>query len=366
MRKVKGILAIIATLVMVLITAAAGFCASNAELEERIRQLEKKSGAESEALGQISDGVTLSGAIEMEAGFESSDADDGDSSDIGLAAAELGIEAIPQDGVTGFMLLSWDDEGNELVIDEAHITLGNTEKVPYYLSAGKQYVPFGLFETLMISDPITLNIGEIVDNTILAGVEMNGVKAAVYSYNGEVDEAGEDDTIGSFGFSLGYVLEREGYTLDLGVDWTNNILESGALSELVGDAGDLVDYVPGVAGHVVVALGSFCLIGEYVYATDDIEIAGGDTIDAPSALALEAGYTFDASGFETTLALGYQASSDAAGILPETKYLASVGVGITDNLSLALEYAAAEDYSAADGGDEDDIETLAIQLAFEF
>ncbi len=64
--------------------------------------------------------------------------------------------------------------------------------------------------------------------------------------------------------------------------------------------------------------------------------------------------------------MGYQASRDAAGILPETKYLALLGIGITDNLGLALEYATSEDYSAADGGKEDDINTFTIQLAFEF
>ena len=366
MKKIKVTLGIMAALLMVLITAAPGFSTSNAELEERISQLEEKSGAEPGAPGKISEWVTLSGTIEIEAGFESSDADDSDSSDISLATAELGIEATPQDWVTGFMLISWEDDDDELIVDQAHITLGNTDDIPYYLSAGKLYVPFGVFETMMISDPITLDIGEIVDNAVQVGMEINGFQAAAYLYNGEVDKAGDDDTISSFGFSLGYAMERNEYTLDLGVDWTSNVLESGALSKAIGDAGDLVDYVHGVAAHAMAAFGPVCLIGEYVFVTGDIEIVGGDTIKAPSAFALEAGYTFDVSCFETTLALGYQVSSDAAGILPKTKYLASVGVGITDNLGLALEYATTEDYSAVDGGEDDDIDTLTIQLAFEF
>jgi hypothetical protein len=366
MKKIKVTLGIMAALVMVLITAAPGFSTSNAELAERISQLEEKSGAEPGALGKISERVTLSGTIEIEAGFESFDSNGSDSSDISLATAELGIEAVPQDWISGFMLLSWDDDEDELIVDQAHVTLGNTDELPYYLSAGKLYIPFGVFETMMISDPITLDIGEIVDNAIQVGMEINGFQAAAYLYNGEVDEADDDDTISRFGFSLGYALEREEYTLNLGVDWTSNVLESGALSKAVGDAGDLVGYVHGLAAHAMAAFGPVCLIGEYVYVTDNIEIVGKDTIKAPSAFALEAGYTFDVSGFETTLALGYQASRDAAGILPETKYLASVGVGITDNLGLALEYATAEDYSAALGTKDDDLDTLTIQLAFEF
>ncbi len=298
MKKTKVILGTMAALVIVLFNAGLGFSASNVELEERISQLEEKSEAQPGALGKISEWVTLSGTIAVEAGFESSDADDSDSSDISLATAELGIEGAPKDWLTGFMLLSWVDDEDELIVDEAHITLGRTDEIPYYVSAGKFYIPFGIFETLMVSDPITLDIGEIVDNAVQVGVDINGFQAAAYLYNGAVDEAGDDDTISSFGFSLGYALERDDYTLALGVDWTNNVLESGALSQAVGDAGELVDAVSGIAAHAMVTFGPICLIGEHIHVTDDIEIVGGGTIKAPLAFALEAGYIFDVSGFD--------------------------------------------------------------------
>ncbi len=74
----------------------------------------------------------------------------------------------------------------------------------------------------------------------------------------------------------------------------------------------------------------------------------GTSIDGMSAYAVELGYTFEISGFETTIAAGFQASDKAAGILPENKYLGTIGVAINDYLSVVAEYASADDYSAID------------------
>ncbi len=264
------------------------------------------------------------------------------------------------------MLIEWDDDEDKMTIDEAHITLGGTEEIPYYLTAGKLYVPFGLFETMMISDPITCDLAEIADEAIQVGAEINGIRGAAYVFNGQTDEAGKDDKINNFGVSIGYAMENDTLGLDVGADWTNSILESDTLNELVEDTGDLDDYAAGVAVHAMVNLGPFCVIGEYVEVLDDIDFTDGTSIKKMSAYAVELGYTFDVSGFETTIAVGFQASDEAAGILPEDKYLGTIGVAINDYFSVAAEYASADDYSESDGGEGNDVDTLTIQLAFVF
>ncbi len=349
-------------------------------IEDRVAAIEKKMAEPEESsdpeapggsLGAISEWVILSGSIEVEAGFESSDVNDTNNSDVSLATAELGIEASPQDWLTGFMLIKWEDEDNEMIVDEAHITLGSTDEIPYYFSAGKIYVPFGQFETMMISDPITLDIAETVDNTIEVGFEMKGIRGAVYAFNGEAEEAiDNDDTIDIFGVSLGYALETDKFSFDLGLDLINNILESGGLRDVYDDNGwaaTLDDQVPGFAIHALATFGPVCLMGEYITMTDDVKALGGTRIfEEVSAYSLEIGYTFEVSGFETTLAIGYQASNNAADILPESKFLTSIGVGLTDNLSLGLEYSTAENNAVAEGGDGDEIDTITTQLALEF
>lgn len=367
----KVVIGLSTVLVASFIGATSALSASNVELEERIQKLEQRAGTASEdsPLGQITEWVTISGAVEAEVGFTSSDNGD-DESDISMATAELGIEAKPLDWTTGFMLLSWDDDESELIIDEAHITLGASDNIPYYLTVGKIYVPFGLFETAMISDPITLDIGEIVDNALQVGIEIKGFRLAAFAYNGDVEETGEDDTIQSYGASAGYAMETDQFSFDVGVDWTNNILESSVLGDSI-DGIDLDEFVPGVALHALFNIGPVFFIGEYVTMTDTAEATDGSiAANELSAFAIEAGYDFDISGFETTIAVGYQGSdSDNASAyedFPESKILGSIGVGITENFSAAIEYSNAENHSEADGGDGDDIDTVTIQLAFEF
>ena len=75
------------------------------------------------------------------------------------------------------------DVAFSIVVDGAVITLGNTEKNPVYLAAGKMAVPFGNYETQMISDPLTLEIGETAEDALQLGVEAGGFYGSVYAFN---------------------------------------------------------------------------------------------------------------------------------------------------------------------------------------
>ncbi|SMC39553.1 porin [Desulfocicer vacuolatum DSM 3385] len=318
-------------------------------------------------LGDINLGkIDLSGCIEIEVGFEDNGVDDEDSSDISLATAEVGLEATPTDWLTGFVLFSWDDDEEEMIFDEAHITLGGSDSIPYYLQAGKLYLPFGVYETNMISDPLTLDLGETVDNAIQVGVDMGGVSAAAYIFNGDSDEVDEDDAIRCFGASLAYEYSSDTFSLAVGADWMNNLFESDGLIDVAEDHSGIVDYVDGYALHTLACMGPVAFMAEYVAASDDISFADKTEIDAPAAWALELGYTVELAGKETTFALGYQGSEDAVDILPESKLLCSVGMGFNDYFSAAVEYATAEDYDTSDGGSGEDVDTVTLQLALEF
>ncbi len=314
----------------------------------------------------IPEQISLSGAIEIEAAFEDNDADDEDSSDVSLATAELGIDIELEKWAKGFALISWDDEDEKVIFEEAFITLGATDNIPYYLQAGKFYMPFGSFETNMVSDPFTQDMGEILDEGALAGIAISGFSGSVYLFNGESDEVEEDDTLACFGASMGYVMETDNFALTMGADWINNLLESGTLRDMVADNGELKDYVAGYAFHAILNAGPFAVMGEYIGANDDIEFTSGDSFEAPSVWMVEAAYTFEVFSKETTFALGYQATDDAVGILPESKIMGAVGISLTDSLAFNTEYAVADDYDISDGGTGDDITSITLQLALEF
>ena len=81
---------------------------------------------------------------------------------------------------------------------------------------------------------------------------------------------------------------------------------------------------------------------------------------------MEAGFTFEAMGREICLAAGYQGTDNCVGILPESRYLGSVGIALCDYLGIALEYAHDEDYDVNDGGTGNDADIVTLQIALEF
>ncbi len=123
------------------------------------RQLKEKGGQ------RINDFVTLSGSIEGDMIF-AEDYEGASSSEFDLSTEELVFDVKTAEWAKGHIVVDYDGGDDEdLYIDEANITLGQTETIPLFLTAGKIYAPFGDFSTNMIQDPLTLTVGEI--NAIL-------------------------------------------------------------------------------------------------------------------------------------------------------------------------------------------------------
>ena len=322
----------------------------------------------SEGLKLLNDHVRLSGLVEVEACY-SKDFDDNDASDIVLATVALDIDIDLHKYVKAHILFLWEEDDTEPVdLDEGYIYLGNTEHFPLYLQVGKLYVPFGNYESNMISDPLTLELGETRESSVVLGIDFEGLYASAYAFNGDIDKRGDDDEIKCYGFNTGYAFENDTFGLDIGMDWINSIADSDTL----GDAlpGKIKSYVSGLSAHAVFSWQGFNLIGEYLGATDDFK---ADELDfkgkgaQPEAWNIEVGYIFEIAGHETVVALAYQGSDEALALeLPEERFLGTVGIGLIDGLSLALEYAHDEDYDKKDGGTGDNTDTVTLQMALEF
>ena len=339
------------------------------EIEEEIRG--KKVGTHEESLlGKINERVTLSGVVEVEA-TSAEDFDGADTSDITLSTVELGLDAEITEWVNAHLLLLWEEDDTEpMDLDEGTITLGNLEKFPLYLTAGKMYVPFGSFESNMISDPLTLELGETRESAVLVGFEASGFYGSFYAFNSDINEIGDDDEIKSFGVDVGYGLENDSMSLDLGVGWINNLASSDSLTDYLGSGAEIQDYPAGLTAHLTLGYGPFMLIGEYLGALDAFqasELVFNGTGAEPNAWNIEAALTWEIKGKETTFAVGYQKTDESLDLgLPEERMIASVGVGIMDNTSLAVEYLSDEDYSVNDGGTGNDANGATLQLAVEF
>lgn len=314
--------------------------------------------------------IDVGGALEVEAtnteGF-----DDKDSSDITLSKVELYLDAQPFDFVSTHVQLLYEDGGDEkITLDEAFATLGNTEKFPVYLQAGKWAVPFGGFDTNMSTDPLTKNLGETKEAAVLVGATLDGFSAEGYLYNGDTQKSGEGNHIDQFGFALSYAGEFSGAKIGIGGGYISNIADSDGLTDKLSSATAIKDYVGGVEIHGSLAYEGFALLGGYMKATESFqsgEIAFKGQGAEPSAWNVEAAYTLPILGKVTTFAATVQGTDEALALeLPETRYGGAITVGVMEHTAVTAEYLHDEDYSVTDGGTGKSGHTATLKLAVDF
>jgi hypothetical protein len=367
---------------------------SNHALLERIKQLESRLAEQdssdadakglSAELGSWSERISLSGLLEVEGVYEDVDFDAAgseDASDLVLATVELGIDAELSEHVSGHVLLLWEEDDTEPIdVDEAFMLFDGGNDAPVWVRAGKMYVPFGNFSSNMISDPLTLEIGETNESTVEAGMRMGDFYALAYVFNGDVDEAGDDNHIDNFGAQVGYALEQDNFSLDASISYINNLVDSdgweGELDDFEAEL-DLDEYVGGLGMHAVVEAGAFNIIGEYILALDDPEYVVGTSVEERDAIEvwnLEVGYAFTLFNKEALVGVAYQGSNNGDSFMPEgyastdedldfipkDRYMFTIGAEILPYTSLALEYLH-DEYE-----DDDSADIVTAQLALEF
>jgi len=344
-----------------------------ARLETTEGKAEQAASAAAEAKSKPSflDTVSIGGVAEVE--MTDSEAFSGaDTSDITLAKVEFFVDTQPHEYLSTHVQMLYEDDGTETIsLDEAFATLGNTEKMPLYLQAGKWAVPFGGFDTAMSSDPLTKNLGEIKEAAILVGAAQDGLALEGFLYNGDTQKAGESNKIDQYGLALGYGGETNGVAFNAGVAYLNNIADSDGLTDgLGGNASAINKYVSGFEGHADVSFSNITLRGGYMTALKSFqagEIAFNGQGAKPVAWNAEAAYTMEIMGKETTFAATVQGTKEALALgLPETRYGGAVTVGLVDHFSVTGEFLHDEDYSVSEGGTGNSGHTATLKLAAEY
>jgi hypothetical protein len=143
----------------------------NQALTDRLVELEQEVGemkaapetmaAEGKSiLSSIEDTIHIHGLLEFGAAYHSTDMNNGygshqQGSDLSMTTVELGIGAEVNDWVSAEIVLLYEDPSGAIQIyedargetgfdvDEAIITIANAEETPFFLKAGKMFVPFG-------------------------------------------------------------------------------------------------------------------------------------------------------------------------------------------------------------------------------
>lgn len=320
-------------------------------LEERIRRLEQAvtPGSRSEEPGNAwFERVHLTTLIEVEADstrIKYRDPEEGKetNSDVDLAKVEVGLDLDIAKYVTGHVLFKYDGDDDDLFVDEGFITLDGGERLPAYLIAGRQYLPFGAFDSYFITDPNTLTLGETNEGAVVAGYRIGGelVDISLGAFKGDAQKAGRD-RINSW---VAAVDLRPSENLTFRLAYTSNLGASTALNDELTDPDHLDRLVGGFSAFARFDfLERFRLIGEYVSAVrsfkpgelfDDSEEQGRK----PAAWNFELGAALTD---DIELAVRYGGADDCADFIPKAQYGAVVSWECFKYTTLSLEYLHAK------------------------
>jgi hypothetical protein len=340
-------------------------------LADRVRRIEDE--MKSGLLGRWSDKITLGGVIEVEAGYEDLDFKDPSepdttTTDIDLATVELGVDVDIVKHVKGHVLFLYEDD-EDVVVDEGLIILDGEDVIPFYLNAGKLYVPFGYYESHFISDPLTLELGETRESAVKVGFANDMFEVCAAVFNGDINETNDDDDhIDGWVASAMFTLPEDavsGLGLTVGASYISNIADSDGLEGLLDEEfgiNAITDSVGGWSAFLSASfLEKFAFEAEYVGAADEFERndlgLGPGEIFKPRTWNFELAYAVTEA---LEVAVRYEGSDDALNFFPEKQYGAVASYAIFENTSLALEYLHGE----FENDDERDLITAQLAIAF--
>lgn len=325
-------------------------------LKKRIEVLEnnQESGGE-DLTAKISEYLSLNGVVEVEASYTNPNAGKPES-DLALATAELSFEATLNENVGGHLILFYE---NGIDLDEGVISL--TASNPIFgqtpsLHVGRAYLPFGVYNSYMISDPLTLELGETRSDVLVAALESELWTLKIGAFNGSVDNIADKAKIDSLVAALDVTPVEN---LTFGVSYLSDLAESG--NELV--AAPYRKSVEGVSAYVTAHCDEFGIEAEYLTALQAFDAAvvglpGRDlTGERPAAFNLELAWM---PSDKLQIAARYERANDFQNNI--RRYGATASYGLFDNTVVALEFLRAD----ADVAAAVPLYTTTAQLALEF
>jgi len=346
------------------------FAASNADLEKRVEMLEQKSTSGS--LGQISDRITLSGAIELD--YTHSRKSNESSSDLDIGTVELGLEAALHEYVTANITLKGEslDSDDNFFVDEAFFTI-QKQGMPVYFIGGKRALAFGTFESQLINDPITCELYEAVKTgaTVGATYDALGIDVSATIYKGEAMISQISDA--EYGFTRdnasGYTAKDDinSFILNMTLSPIENFTVSAYFDSEPGESDR--NTTAGLSAHYEIA--DFILDGEYIGALNREKHFTDDKEYDESAWFVSVGYQVCEP---LMAAIRYESfDDDQSGDQDDhLSYRYSIGASYTlfaeDDFActIAGEYRKSEFELASGSSAEDSVDEFFARLSVEF
>jgi len=285
------------------------------------------------------------------------------SSDIVLATAELGYEHyLGKNTSTNLIFLHEDDSSEYVELDQATINIYDLSG--FNLSMGRQYLPFGSFNSALTSDPLTLELGETREAAIGFSRSFNLATVEAYFFQGDAQPS---DNAWLPDFMARVSIADEGdvsYSID--AYFISEMANSESLTDALANNQGLSHTVSGAGISALLSINMLTISAECLGAVKKYAAVDFDN-NRPMACHFEADTVFTLLGKETSVGIGYGLSKDAIGLeLPKTRRSIGATIFLTDRISLAGEWAINADYSPVEGGNGKNSHALTAQLAMEF
>lgn len=282
--------------------------------------------------------ISLSGKLEVGGSFENPYNDTG-TTDFNVLSSEIITVAQVNSWVTGYASLAFDNSPSEITgrrmtnsrvyLNKGFLTIGNLNQSPVYFTGGQLFVPFGRYNSYMLSAPVTQVLGRVRNRVGEIGFKQNGIFGAGYVFKSDTGP-GDHATSGA---NLGYAFNTGSIKGEMSAGFISNIADAegvqGTISGGFGGFGttpateDIINRIPALNIQGSIGSGPYTLVGEFVSTTEqfnaqDLQFNGEGA--SPLALNLELARTFKLADLPASVGIGYGYTNEALALgLPKQR-----------------------------------------------
>lgn len=248
---------------------------------------------------------------------------------------------------------------SRLMVNKAFITIGNFSKSPFYTTFGQMYVPFGTYQSIMITDTLPKDLGRTKSRAVEVGFMQQGQSAfygSAYIFRGD-SYAASVDKVNNGGLNVGYKFSGI-------VNGTAGVGVIGNLADSVGfqtannfqNNEQIVHRVPGYNANATIGFGQkWDFIAEYVGASTEFnpnDMGYNGHGAKPSAIDTQLSYAFPIlDNKPSAIGIGYAHSQQAMAMgIPLSRYSLVMNTSLWRNTLQAIEFRHDRLYAASDTG----------------
>lgn len=286
--------------------------------------------------------VSFSGLVETEFGTQTDYYDD-TGNGISVPAVEFTLEASINKRVRSQITMLYEQDNTDFGINTAAIEIDMDFT---NLVVGLIDLPFGAYESHMLSSPMTAEIGEIQKSAALFSREFFGIQTSAYIFNGDTDKPSEtDDILSVYGLSLRYGSDH----LAIGLDYITDLGESMGFiqSGIIPN-----DDHGGIALSAMFNTENAGLIFEAVTIEESFEsevLNFNNTGAKPQAYHVEAFYDSQFNNKPLGFSIAYANTRDSLALsLPKSRIAIAITHAVYEELLLGFEYNVSADYDTTD------------------